>query len=82
LIEIWDNEPVKTTDLPPTWVWSVIFEQEKKLKTSIIHPCYHDWRIRWKKDGAVMIDDKVKYFCKQRILFGTFLILEVLPEHS
>ena len=81
LIEVWDSEPMKTEDLPPTWAWPVTFEQgTKKLQIPIIHPCYHDWRIRWKRDGVVVVDEKVKYFRKQRIQFGEFLILKELSK--
>lgn len=81
IIELWDGEPYQTTNKEPNWKWKVIFDNgTKKLKKPIIFPCHYEWRIRYQVDNNILIDDKVKYFGKNEIYFGDFMIINELSN--
>lgn len=76
-IELWNNEPC----YEPTWTWKLEFKEgTRNLIKPIVHPCHNDWRIRWKQKGVTVEDDNVKYFGKNEIYFGKFLIITKMPE--
>lgn len=80
-IELWDNEPHKTSDGTPTWKWELVFEEgTRKLKFPLIHPAHYDWRIRWRLGEKIIKNDKVKYFVKEEIVFGKFIVISELPN--
>lgn len=77
-IELWNNEPYRTKELTPTYIWNLEFENgTRRLSKPIIQPASYEWRIRWTKNGLEIIDNKVKRFAKE-IDFGTFIIIEEL----
>jgi len=78
-IELWNDEPYKTNEnTPPTYIWNLEFiEGTRKLLKPIIHPGHYEWRLRWKINGKIITDDKVKRF-KTVIDFGTFIIIDQL----
>ncbi len=79
LIELWDSEPYKCDFIEPKWKWNVKFENNSTiLEKPIIFPCERDWRVRWKKGNSIIKDDKVKYFMKEEITFGTFMKIDKL----
>lgn len=80
VIELWNNEPyAKIENTSPTYIWNVSYmEGSRILSKPIIHPAHYDWRIRWRKGGTTIIDEKVKRFCL-RIDFGDFIIIKELP---
>ena len=78
-IELWDNEPYRTDIIEPKWRWNIKFKVSPiLLEYPIVFPCDGDWRIRWIKNKTVIKDDKVKYFAKDDILFGTFMRIDKL----
>ncbi|REA57119.1 hypothetical protein DSL64_24465 [Dyadobacter luteus] len=79
VIELWNNEPYKTTNnIPPAYVWNLEFKDgTRKLTTPIIHPAHYKWRLRWSLNGKTIRDDKIKRF-KTEIDFGTFIIIDEL----
>lgn len=78
-IELWNDEPYRTQHTPANWLWKLDFiENTRQLRNPIIHPCLSDWKIRWKRGGTVIKEDKAKYFLKD-IVHGNFLILRSLP---
>lgn len=80
-IELWDNEPDFTEKLNSTWKWKLIFKDgTRELKNPIIHPCRKDWRIRWKNIDKIIIDEKVKRFGENEIIFEDFIVINKLPE--
>lgn len=81
IIELWNNEPHLTTNIDSSWKWKVRLKSgTSELVNPIIHPAHSDWRIRWKSRSKVYKDTKVKYFCKEKIYFNKFIILNKLPE--
>lgn len=82
-IELWDDEPYCTQKKQSTWKWELVFKRGTgELQKPIIIPCHHDWRIRWRNQDRIVKEDKVKYFSKEDIEFGTFLIISKLPKES
>lgn len=78
-IELWNDEPYRTSKLDSTWKWELKFNEGTRiLKNPIIYPCHYDWRIRWTAEGKVIKDDKIKYFSKGEFYFGGFLIVNDL----
>lgn len=78
-IELWNDEPYRTGDTEPTYVWHLEFiPNTRKLKTPIIHPAHYEWRIRWTSNGKVIKDNKIKYFGKE-IDYETFIVIDELP---
>lgn len=78
-IELWNGEPFETRNKKPTWTWKIKFiKGTRQLAEPIIFPCHYDWRIRWKKDNTIIVDDKVKYFGTQEICFGKYIIINQL----
>lgn len=78
-IELWNDEPYMTNDnAPPTYVWNVEFiEGTRKLLKPIIHPAHYEWRLRWRINGKIIKDGKIKRF-KTEIDFETFIIIDEL----
>lgn len=83
VLELWNMEPHIINGDTSTWKWKLEFKEgTRELIRPIIHPCDNEWRIRWKVNDIVITDTKVKYFSKEPIKFGEFLIIKVLPEPS
>ncbi len=79
VIQLWNAEPILASDREPEWEWNVQFEKNTHvLVTPIIHPCLHDWRIRWKRHDKTLKDKKVKYFSHSTLVFDNFLIIKEL----
>jgi len=79
-VELWDNEPSYTANVPPKWRWETyVLNKKGDLILPIIHPCSADWRIRYSVDGTTIRDSKVKYFISDEIHFGGYMILKNLP---
>lgn len=79
VIEIWDIDFYSADNSPPKWSWAVKFiHGTNNLLVPIILPGHYDWRIRWKKDGNILIDQKVKYFGKDEIWYAGYIILRSL----
>lgn len=78
-IELWNDEPHITDDTIPTYNWNVfILDSTRKLATPIIHPGYHQWRLRWRINGKTIGDSKVNRFPID-IDFENFIIIHELP---
>lgn len=75
VIELWNNEPHATDNNSPTYIWDIRNYQTSFLP--IIHPAHYEWRLRWKRDGRIIFDDKIKRF-KNEIDFGNFIIIKEL----
>lgn len=83
IIELWNDEPYRTTNSAPTYIWNLEFaEGTRRLLKPIIQPAHYEWRIRWTIDGKVIVDDKIKRFAQEDIDFGTFIIIKELPISS
>ena len=78
-IELWDVEPYQATENLPQWTWFVDI-CEDKLNLPIIQLCNCNWNLRWSRNGAVIKEEKVKYFTeKEYELFRSkFLYIEEL----
>lgn len=85
-LELWNKDINSTKGLDSTWKWNLIFREGTRiLEKPIIHPFYScNWRIRLNKASLSIIDDKVKYFSEQNILFGDFIVIKEIPrfEHQ
>ncbi len=80
-IELWDDEPYRTDNASPTWIWELKYiKNTTKLIQPIICPCLSDWKIRWEQNESVIIEDKVKRFVKGDICMGNFLIIKKMPK--
>ncbi len=76
-IELWNEEP----NSEATWTWKLEFKKgTRNLITPIVHPCNKDWKIKWRYRGVTLKDDQVKYWRKDEIDFGDFLIITKMPE--
>jgi predicted acetyltransferase len=63
IIEIWNEEPHRTNDENPTWVFNLKYKKKTKiLDKPIVHFGDFDWRIRWRKGKEIYKDCKYKYF--------------------
>lgn len=79
VIEIWNIDFYRADNTPPKWSWVVKFiPGTDHLLLPIILPGHYDWRIRWKKDGNTLIDQKVRYFGKDEIWHAGYIILRSL----
>jgi predicted GNAT family acetyltransferase len=80
IIEIWNDEPHKTNDENPTWVWNLKFIKKTRiLKNPIIHFGHYEWRIRWRKGNVVFKDCKYKYFNTQNNYYN-YMLIENIPN--
>lgn len=78
-IQLWDDEPYATKNKKPVWTWKIKYKKgTNKLIEPIIFPSDYNWRICWKKDNEIFVDDKVKYFDKQKIIEGKFIYINEL----
>lgn len=78
-IELWNYQRYKKDDnTPPTYIWNVkLIERTRRLLRPIIHPAHYDWRLRWRIDGKIIYDGKVKRF-KPGIDFRKYIIIDEL----
>jgi len=78
-IELWEAEQYLIKNEQPDKIWEVNYKEgSNQLINPIIFPAHHDWRIRWRKGNEIIIDDKVKYFGKNKIYFDRFIIITKL----
>jgi len=79
-IELWHAEPHQITDISPKLKWHPKFEKgTTNLLIPIISPAKRDWQINWIKNDRLIKNDKIKYFSRDEIDFGNFIIIEKLP---
>ena len=82
VIELWDRELWEAQNLEPTWIWSILFQNNtQKLIEPIIHPCDLNWRLRWRKGATILIDKKVKHFSKNSLSWDKYLVINELSEN-
>jgi hypothetical protein len=82
-IELWNDEHHLTNDCNPSWIWALQFIRgTRKLEKPIICPGHYKWRIRWSQNKTVIKDTEVKYFDKNEIYFGEFIIIRTLPINN
>lgn len=80
-IELWNDEPYRTNEKTPTYVWNLEFiHGTRKLSAPIVHPAHYDWRVRWSINGKTIKDCKTKRFVTE-IQYGTFVIIEELKVY-
>lgn len=78
-LELWHMDTHEISDLTPNAGWNLSFiDGSRNLKQSIVYPIHYDWHIRWKKNGAIVYEGRVKRFPTQ-ISFGRFMIVKSLP---
>lgn len=81
-MELWQDEPYKTKNTPPEYVWALDFKgNTRKLSKPLIHPASPEWRIQWKIKNISKYDRNAKNF-KTNLDFESFLILEELPSRE
>lgn len=75
-LELWDCEPYQKDNQEPTWAWDLDMDSNSPT-LPIIQPCNDNWNLRWRKNGEVNQEDKVKYFKSNRkvIHFPPFLYI-------
>lgn len=79
-VKLWYSEPhlarTETADL----TWHPKFEKgTRNLVKPIISPAKRDWQISWNKLTGIPKTDKIKYFSRNEIDFGNFIIINTLP---
>lgn len=81
VIELFDCEPWDCKGRHPKWCWPLILEKDSDILVNpIICPANMDWHIRWKNEGNIVKEGKVKYFCGDNYHLGSYLILNRLPK--
>lgn len=79
IIEIWNEEPCRTNDENPTWVFNLKYKKKTKiLKKPIVHFGDFDWRIRWRRGKEIYKDCKYKYFDRNNEEFSCMIIEKLL----
>lgn len=78
-IEIWYAEPHLARTEPAQLRWHPKFEKgTRNLVKPIIASAKRDWQISWNKQEEILKIDKIKYFSKNKIDFGNFIIINSL----
>lgn len=79
-LEIWDDEPYRTKDGLPKWIYNLAFENgTRELQKPIVLYADYDWRVRWTVGNNVIRDCKLKYLLKDMV-FGNCLFIDKLPS--
>jgi GNAT superfamily N-acetyltransferase len=80
-IELWNVEPYEAKRTEPKWIWYVE-SQDDVLLYPIIHPCNHDWNLRWSRNDTVLREEKVKYFTNEyeELYYSQFMYIDKLIE--
>lgn len=80
-VELWNVDPYLVDRNSPEWTWNIEIK-DTKLELPIIQPIDVDWNLRWTKNGEIIKEDKVKYFCssKNKIDYSSFLYIKELSE--
>jgi GNAT superfamily N-acetyltransferase len=79
IIEIWNDEPIKTRNENPIWVWNLKYTKNTQiLKKPIIHFGDNEWRIRWKKGNEIIKDCKYKHFDRKNEEFSCMVIRDLV----
>lgn len=80
VIEIWNDEPRRTDDENPTWVFNLKYKKNTTvLNKPIVIFGDFDWRIRWRKGTEIFKDCKYKWFDRNNKEFSCMIIKET-PE--
>lgn len=77
IIELWNAEPWKANDIQPTWSWPLNLEEIRSKP--IVFPANRNWRLRWRKAGDVIFDEKYKYFSEQTKNQTKYLVIDSKP---
>jgi len=80
-IELWNMEPHLAERNNPEWTWNLSFkENSRELTNPIIHPTHYDWQLSWKNGNETKFKNKVKKYYSDRIEFGSFIVIQTLPN--
>lgn len=80
IIEIWNDEPYKTKNDEPNWIWNLKFIKKTRiLEKPIVHFGHYKWRIRWRKGNEIFKDCGYKYFDNQNDIYK-FMLIKELPK--
>ncbi|MFS4482945.1 GNAT family N-acetyltransferase [Hyunsoonleella sp. 2307UL5-6] len=75
-ISLWNCEPYQINDTLPTWVWNLIFLEDKKtLIRPIIFPASANWQLELVLNGKKIITNQVKKLSKHLLFDENFIIL-------
>ena len=79
-IELWYEEPHLARTEHAQLKWHPKFQKgTRNLIQPIIHPAKRDWQISWNRLEEIPKTDKIKYFSRNEIDFGNFIIISTLP---
>lgn len=78
-LELWHMDTHAISNQNPNASWNLSFRDGSgTLERPIVYPAHYDWHVRWKKNGDIAFEGRLKRFPTQ-ISFGRFMIVKSLP---
>jgi GNAT superfamily N-acetyltransferase len=78
-IELYCNDPIKSNTIP-NYIWEV--NPKTIVQKPIIYPVDPNWNIKFYRDEKLIIETKIKRFCKGEFLKNNFMIVDKMPYDS